>query len=71
MDAPAVESLAFSAEHGVITLVEDDHAIRVGDAFDLVIGYGDATVFLHDQLYGVRDGVVEVVWPILGRGELR
>ncbi len=71
VDAPAVESLTFSAEHGVITLVEDDHAIRVGDAFDLVIGYGDATVFLHDQLYGVRAGVVEVVWPILGRGKLR
>ena len=71
LDAPATKSLAFSAEHGVITLVEDDHAIRVGDAFDLVIGYGDATVFLHDQLYGVRAGVVEVVWPILGRGKLR
>jgi len=26
---------------------------------------------LHDQIYGVRNGVVEVVWPIEGRGKLR
>src|SRR5207248_9108440 len=27
--------------------------------------------FLHDDLYGIRDGVVEHVWPIVGRGKLR
>ncbi|UCH24657.1 MAG: DSD1 family PLP-dependent enzyme [Trueperaceae bacterium] len=71
LDFPLWESMAFSAEHGVITLVEPDESIRVGDAHDFVIGYGDATVFLHDLLYGVRDETVEVVWPILGRGKLR
>ena len=38
---------------------------------DFLVGYGDATVFLHDNLYGIRDGVVDAVWPILGRGKLR
>jgi len=40
-------------------------------AFDFIVGYGDSTVFLHDILYGVRDGIVEAAWPILGRGKLR
>ena len=34
-------------------------------------GYCDSTLFLHDELYGVRDGRVEAVWPIAGRGKTR
>jgi hypothetical protein len=45
--------------------------VKIGDVFDFVVGYGDETVCLHDKLYGLRDGVVEVVWPILARGKLR
>jgi hypothetical protein len=45
--------------------------VRVGDAYDALVGYGDETVCLHDTLYGIRDGVVEVAWPILARGKLR
>jgi D-serine deaminase-like pyridoxal phosphate-dependent protein len=71
LDFPLLESMAFSAEHGIITLAEPNETIEVGDAHDFVVGYGDATVFLHDQLYGVRDATVEVVWPIAGRGKLR
>ena len=41
------------------------------DILDFIVGYGDTTVFLHDKLYGVRDGRVEVVWDIQGRGKLR
>jgi hypothetical protein len=60
-----------SAEHGTVTLEQPNTTIRVGDAFDFVVGYGDFTVFLHDRLYGIRDGVVEVVWDIVGRGKVR
>lgn len=71
VDFPAVKNFVTSAEHGVITLEQANETIKVGHAFDFVVGYGDATVFLHDHLYGVRDGVVEAVWPLLGRGKLR
>jgi D-serine deaminase-like pyridoxal phosphate-dependent protein len=66
-----VASMAMSAEHGVVTLEAPNDAVHVGDAFDFIVGYGDMTVFLHDQLYGVRAGIVEVVWDIQGRGKLR
>ena len=68
---PLIKTFATSAEHGVITLEEANDSIKVGDAFDFMVGYGDATVFLHDHLYGIRGDVVEVVWPLLGRGKLR
>ena len=66
-----VEEITTSAEHLVMKLREPNHDVRVGDAFDFQLGYTDATLFLHDHLYGVRNGVVETIWPILGRGKLR
>jgi D-serine deaminase-like pyridoxal phosphate-dependent protein len=51
--------------------VEPAVAPRVGDRVEFVAGYCDSTLFLHDELYGVRDGRVEAVWPIAGRGKTR
>ena len=66
-----VVDIAASAEHGVITLSEPNKNVQVGDVLDFIVGYGDATVFLHDAMYGVRNGIVETVWPVSGRGKLR
>lgn len=67
----AVSSVVLSAEHGIITLAGPNDRLKVGDTFDMMVGYGDATVYLHDMLYGVRDGMVEAVWPVAARGCLR
>lgn len=65
-----IKSYSTSAEHGVITLQVPNSSAKVGDTFDIVVGYTDATLFLHDHLYGLRDDMVEVVWDIVGRGML-
>ena len=65
-----IKSYSTSAEHGVITLEKPNESIKVGDTLDVMVGYTDATLFLHDQLVGVRDGIVEVVWDITARGKL-
>jgi D-serine deaminase-like pyridoxal phosphate-dependent protein len=65
-----VQSVSLSAEHGRIELTEPNDSVRVGDRLEWVVGYGDTTVCLHDEMVGVRDNVVETVWPILGRGKL-
>jgi D-serine deaminase-like pyridoxal phosphate-dependent protein len=66
-----VKSVSLSAEHGKIELEEPNTTLKVGDKIEFVVGYGDTTVHLHEEMYGIRDGKVEVVWPILGRGKLR
>jgi D-serine deaminase-like pyridoxal phosphate-dependent protein len=66
-----VKSVGLSAEHATINLQEPDTSIKVGDKLEFVVGYTDTTTMLHDELYGIRDGKVEVVWPILGRGKFR
>ena len=43
---------------------------RVGDRVELVVGYSDTTVHLHERLLGVRGGMVEAVWPVSARGKL-
>jgi D-serine deaminase-like pyridoxal phosphate-dependent protein len=64
-------SVSFSAEHGVITLSQEVLQPRVGDTIEFVPGYSDAVIFLHDYLYAIRDGFVETIWPIIGRGKLQ
>ena len=71
MGLDGVNSAVFSAEHGIITLDQPNHTLKVGDTLDFMVGYGDGTVFMHDIIYGIRKGVVETAWPVLGRGKLR
>ncbi len=67
----AVAGMAFSAEHGTIRLSEPAEAPRVGDRLEFQIGYHDQCVHLHERMFGLRDGVVETVLPVLGRGKLQ
>lgn len=69
VDLAGVESTGYSAEHGTVNLAAPSERPRVGDKLEFIVGYGDTTVCLHDEMYGIRDGRVEVVWPILGRGK--
>jgi D-serine deaminase-like pyridoxal phosphate-dependent protein len=65
-----VRLTALYAEHGVLELEDSGVLLKVGDKLDFITGYSDTTVLLHDQLYGVRKGLVETVWEIQGRGKL-
>lgn len=66
-----VKSVTLSAEHGKIELEEPNFDLKMGDKLEWIPGSCDATVHLHDEMYGVREGIVEVVWPVLARGKLR
>ncbi|MBB27862.1 MAG: alanine racemase [Gemmatimonadetes bacterium] len=68
---PGVKSVALSAEHGKIVLEKEANDPDVGDQVEFVAGYSDTTVVLHDELYAIRDGVVEAVWPLPGRGRVQ
>lgn len=69
-DIPGAKLTGLSAEHGTLALEPPATALCVGDKINFIVGYGDFTVFMHDRLYGVRRGRVEVVWDIQGRGKL-
>ena len=60
-----------SAEHGNVTLAEPSDCPKVGDHLCFRIGYSDQVMHLHECLYGVRNGIVEQIIPIAGRGRLQ
>ena len=60
-----------SAEHCELSLGPGSQNLKIGDKVELVVGYGDFTTVLHDEFYGFRNDVLEVIWPILGRGKLQ
>ena len=69
-DVPGLNLERCTAEHGILSVDPTIAGVRVGDRLNLVVGYEDLTVFLHDQLVGVRGGRVEAVWAIQARGKL-
>jgi len=62
---------SINAEHGILSVKTPEHMPQIGDKIELIPGYSDMTVFLHNQMHGIRNGRVEIVWDILGRGKLQ
>ena len=60
-----------SAEHGSWRGARADRPIRVGDQLRLLPDYHDTTTFRHDEMIGIRDGRVERIIRLLGRGKLQ
>lgn len=69
-DAPWAEVLGVSDEHTVIAVAQGANRPGIGTALDLIPGHCDPTVNLHDWIIGLRNGIVESVWPVTARGAL-
>jgi len=61
-----VEYVECSDEHGVIA--DPNGVLTVNDKLKLVPGHCDPTCNLHDWYVGLRNGKVELIWPITARG---
>ena len=66
-----VEITKLSAEHTHLKFAPNHSSLRLGDKIEVYPSDTDTTTNLHNQFYGVRNGEVEVVWPILARGKSR
>lgn len=64
-----VDRFSLSAEHGRVFLTRPLERPAVGDRLEMIVGYSDSTVFMHDTLYATRNGVVQAAWAIQGRGK--
>jgi D-serine deaminase-like pyridoxal phosphate-dependent protein len=65
-----IGSLRLSAEHTTIELEAPATAPGVGDRVELVVGYSDTTVHLHEWILGMRGDRVEAAWRVAARGRL-
>jgi D-serine deaminase-like pyridoxal phosphate-dependent protein len=71
-DHPDCRIAGLSAEHATVAVgPEGSKTLRIGDKIPVIPGYSDLTFVLHDRVLGHRDGRVESVWELLGRGMLQ
>jgi D-serine deaminase-like pyridoxal phosphate-dependent protein len=63
-----VVEVLLSAEHAIIELAHPSAEPHIGSRLVFAVGYADTTVHLHDEMIGVRNGLIECSWPTLNRG---
>ncbi len=68
VQAPEVGCARMNEEHGLLDVSATDCRLRPGDLVDVIPNHVCTTVNLHRELFGVRGGHVETVWPIAARG---
>jgi D-serine deaminase-like pyridoxal phosphate-dependent protein len=60
-----------SEEHGMIDLSACRQKPAVGDVVNIVPNHCCVVSNMVDEVYGLRNGMVEVVWPVAARGKVR
>ena len=67
-DRPEARYVKANDEHGNLTIAKGGLPLSIGTKVRLIPANCDPTVNLYDWYVGVRDGVVEAVWPVSARG---
>ncbi|MBS0206508.1 MAG: DSD1 family PLP-dependent enzyme [Planctomycetes bacterium] len=68
---PDARVIMHSAEHIVLELGPESRNLKIGDQVELIVGYADFTVPLHNEFLCFRDDRLDAIWPIVARGKLQ
>jgi D-serine deaminase-like pyridoxal phosphate-dependent protein len=70
VDQPEARIYGMSVEHGHVNVSACSHRFRVGERLAVVPQHQGVTTNNHDEVYAVRKGLIEAVWPVAGRGKV-
>lgn len=70
-DRPDLHITRLSAEHGQLQVTGGADSLRIGDRLEIIPGYGDLTIMLHDQFHAFRQGELVERIPVEGRAKLQ
>ena len=71
IEHPEVKIYGMSVEHGHVDVSGSPHRFRVGERLSVIPLHQGMTSNLHDELVAVRNGQIEAVWKIAGRGKVK
>jgi D-serine deaminase-like pyridoxal phosphate-dependent protein len=71
MEYPEAVVTGLSEEHGIVDLSGCRERPKIGDVVSVVPNHCCVVSNMVDEVYGVRDGKVEVTWPVAARGSVR
>ena len=70
-DLPRVRAMKISAEHAKLELEEPSATPKIGDKIELIVGYSDTTVHLHEEIVATRGGRIDAIWRVATRGRIK
>ena len=68
VEYPAARLHKVNEEHGYVDFSDCDIVPAVGDIVHIIPVHTCVVTNLHNQLYGIRDGKIEVIWDVAARG---
>ena len=71
VEHPEAKIYGMSVEHGHVDISACAHRFQVGDRLSVIPQHQGMTTNLHDEIYAVRNGKVEAVWQVAGRGKVK
>lgn len=71
VEYPEAVIVNLSEEHGVVELGASGAQPKVGEVVHVIPNHCCVVTNMMDEVYGVRNGVVEAVWPVAARGKVR
>jgi D-serine deaminase-like pyridoxal phosphate-dependent protein len=71
VEYPDAQITGFSEEHGMVDLAACARKPQVGEVVSVIPNHCCVVTNMVDEIYGVRAGKVEVVWPVAARGKVR
>jgi len=71
LEYPEANIYALSEEHGHVDFSKPARRAEIGERVTVIPNHCCTVTNLFDEVYGVRQGEVEVVWPIEAGGLVR
>ncbi|NJN18672.1 MAG: D-TA family PLP-dependent enzyme [Oscillochloris sp.] len=70
-DYPEARLYSLSEEHGTVDFSACTRRPAIGDRVRVIPNHCCVVTNLFNEIVGIRDGAVEVIWPVAARGALR
>lgn len=71
VEYPGAFVASLSEEHATIDLSQCKTRPKVGEVVSVIPNHCCVVSNMNDEIHGVRNGMVEVVWPVAARGKVR
>lgn len=62
---------ALSEEHAIVDLTNCTRRPRIGEVVEVIPNHCCSVSNMNDEVHGVRNGLVELTWPVAARGKVR
>ncbi|MGA2737178.1 MAG: alanine racemase [Bryobacteraceae bacterium] len=71
VEAPQAVFHKMNEEHGYVDVRECGRKFELGERLHIIPNHVCVAVNLHERVYGIRNGELEEVWEVPGRGKLQ